>query len=62
MTVNDDLDKLSYDIGQLAVFMLIVDNNTTMENINILMDEKTEEFKKNYGIEEYDNIERMILD
>ncbi|KKL04923.1 hypothetical protein LCGC14_2611200 [marine sediment metagenome] len=37
-------------------------NNTTMENINILMDEKTEEFKKNYGIEEYDNIERMILD
>ncbi|KKN13480.1 hypothetical protein LCGC14_1005740, partial [marine sediment metagenome] len=36
--------------------------NTTMENIEILMDEYTEEFKKNYGIEEYDNIERLILD
>ena len=60
--MDDDLDKLSYDTGQLAVFMLIVDNNTTMENIEILMDEYTEEFKKNYGIEEYDNIERLILD
>lgn len=62
MTVSDNLDKMSYDIGKLAVFMLIVDNNTTMEIINTLMDEATEEFKKNYGIEEYDNIERLILD
>ena len=59
---SDELDKMDYDIGGMTTLMLIIKEGISLVDIEVLMYDKIEEFKKNYGIEEYDNIERLLLD
>ena len=53
---------MDYDIGGMTTLMLIIKEGISLVDIEVLMYDKIEEFKKNYGIEEYDNIERLLLD